>query len=205
MGRFLNHVLGGRILHDTLEEMNLVKVTPLLKGSKGKVRPITVGTTLKRISLSATLKAETNLKETVGETEFAIGRKSAIEDLKRDIDAAIEKVKEEHGKAIVFQLDCSCAFNRTSRQAALRNLEERLPHLLTPIGQWLRLPMTHILRTDEGEPIEIVTVDGLPQGCPSAPLAFSLAMGDPEQEFSRAWQTKGSTPTTSRSADTWTT
>ena len=83
MGCFLNHVLGGRTLADTLEDMSLVKVTPLLKGSKGKVRPITVGTTLKRISLSAILKAETNLKETVGETEFAIGRKSATEDLKK--------------------------------------------------------------------------------------------------------------------------
>ena len=169
MGRFLNHVLGGRILQDTMEDMNLVKVTPRRKGSSGTVRPITVGTTLKRISLSAILKAGTNLKETVGETEFATGRTSAIEDLNRGIDAAIEKVREEHGEAIVFQLDCSCAFNRTSRQAALRNLEERLPHLLTPIGQWLRLPMTHILRTDEGNPIEIVTLDGLPQGCPSAP------------------------------------
>ena len=85
--------------------------------------------------------------------------------------------------AVVFQLGCSCAFNRTSRQVALSNLAERAPHLLTPIGQWLRLPMTHILLTEEGEPVEIVTTDGLPQGCPSAPLAFSLAMGDPEQEF----------------------
>ena len=186
MGRFLNHVLGGRILQGTLEGMSLVKVTPLLKGPTGKVRPITVGTTLTRISLSATLTAKTNLKDIVGDTEFAIGRISATEDLGRGIGAAIEKVKAERGKANVFQLGCSCAFNRTSRQAALRNLEERLPHLLTPIGQWLRLPMTHILRTDEGEPIEIVTMDGLPQGCPSAPLAFSLAMGDPEHEFFQA-------------------
>ena len=103
-------------------------------------------------------------------------------------------MREEHGEAIVFQLDCSCAFNRTSRQAALRNLEERLPHLLTPIGQWLRLPMTHILRTDEGNPIEIVTADGLPQGCPSAPVAFSLAMGGPEQEFFQAMASKGINP-----------
>ena len=147
------------------------------------MRPITVGTTLKRLALSAIRKKETNLKEIVGETEYAIGRKSAIEDLKKDIDAAIEKVKEEHGAAVVFQLGCSCAFNRTSRQVALSNLAERAPHLLTPIGQWLRLPMTHILRTEEGEPVEIVTTDGLPQGCPSAPLAFSLAMGDPELEF----------------------
>ena len=158
------------------------------------MRPITVGATLERISLSAMLKAETNLKETVGETEFAIGSNPAIEDQKRDIDAAIDKVKEEHGEAIVLQLDCSCAFNRASRQATLRNLEERLPHLLTPIGQWLRLPVSHILRTDEGDPTEVVTLDGLPHGCPSAPLAFSLATGDQEQEFVRPWQVKGSTP-----------
>ena len=100
---------------------------PLLKGSKGKVRPITVGTTLKRIALTVILKAETNVKEIVGGAEFAIGRKSAIEDLKRDIDAAIAKVREDHGSAIVFQLDCSCAFNRTPRQAALRSLEAGFP------------------------------------------------------------------------------
>ena len=47
IGRFLNRLLGGRLLHDTLEDMSIVKVTPLLNGSKGKVRPITVGTTLK--------------------------------------------------------------------------------------------------------------------------------------------------------------
>ena len=69
----------------------MVKATPLLKGPKGKVRPIIVGTTRKRLALSAVLKKETNLKDVVGQTEYAIGRKSAIEDLKKDIDAAIEK------------------------------------------------------------------------------------------------------------------
>ena len=54
--------------------------------------------------------------------------------------------------------------------------------------------MTHILRTDEGDPIEIVIADGLPQGCPSAPLAFSLAMGDPEQEFVQAMARNGINP-----------
>ena len=98
--------------------MNLVKATPLLTGSRGTLRPITVGTTLAMISLSAILKAATNLKEIVGETEFAIGWTSAIEDLERGIDAAIAKVREDHGNAIVFQLGCACAFNRASRHAA---------------------------------------------------------------------------------------
>jgi hypothetical protein len=174
--------------------MSMVKATPLLKGTKGRVRPITVGATLKRLALSAVLKKEPNLKGLVGRAEYAIGRKAAIEDLEKDIDAAIDTIKEEHGRAVVFQLDCSCAFNRTSRQAALSNLAERAPHLLTPIGQWLRLPMLHILNSEDGSPVEIVTHDGLPQGCPSAPLAFSLAMGDPEQEFFTAMAHAGVEP-----------
>ena len=55
--------------------------------------------------------------------------------------------------------------------------------------------MTHILKTDEGEPTQIITYDGLPQGCPSAPLAFSLAMGDPEHDFFQNLAYAGMGPT----------
>jgi hypothetical protein len=61
------------------------------------------------------LNAEPDLNKAVGPTEFAIGRIFAIEDLKRDIDAATHKITEDFGRAIVFQFDCSCAFDRTSR------------------------------------------------------------------------------------------
>ena len=105
----------------------------------------------------------------MGESEFAIGRKSAIEDMKRSIDAAIDKVTQNYGKAVVFQLDCSCAFNRAPRQTCLTKLEETATRLLAPIGQWLTTPMTHILIRDDGIAETIITTDGLPQGCPSAP------------------------------------
>ena len=45
--------------------------------------------------------------------------------------------------------------------------------------------MPHILRTEEGEPIDITTVYGLPQGCPSAPWAFSMAMATLDEDFYR--------------------
>ena len=48
---------------------------------------------MERLALSTVLKKETNLKDVVGQTEYALGRKSAIEDLKKDIDAAIEKYR----------------------------------------------------------------------------------------------------------------
>ena len=107
-----------------------------------------------------------DLRELVGESEVAIGRKSAIEDMERSIDAAIGKVTQAYGTAVVFQLDCSCAVNRAPRQTCLTKLEETAPHLLIPIGQWLTTPMTHILKRDDGETETIITTDGLPQGCP---------------------------------------
>jgi hypothetical protein len=129
----LNHILGSRITSETAKDLNTVRVTPLLKGTRGNIRPITVGTTLKRFALSTMIKCEKHLRELVGESEFAIGRKSAIEDMKRSIDAAIDKVTQNYGKAVVFQLDCSCAFNRAPRQTCLTKLEERPP---TSWSQW---------------------------------------------------------------------
>ena len=114
--------------------------------------PITVASTLKRVGLSVMLKSETTLREAVGPTEFAIGRQSALDDLNRDIDVAIRKVTEDFGEATVFQLDCSCALGRTSRQASLHTTAEKPPHLLVPIGQWLRAPTLHLLRAEEGRP-----------------------------------------------------
>jgi hypothetical protein len=105
--------------------------------------------------------------------------------MKRSIDAAIDKVTHPYGKAVVFQLDCSCAFNRAPRQTCLTKLEETAPHLLVPMGQWLTTPMTHILKRDDGKTETIINTDGLPQGCPSAPLAFSLFMKDTEEHFRR--------------------
>ena len=97
------------------------------------------------------IKCEKHLRELVGEIEVAIGRKSAIEDMKKSIDVAIDKVTHTYGKVVVLQLGCSCAFNRAPRQTCLTKLEETDPHLLIPIGQRLATPMTHILKRDDGK------------------------------------------------------
>ena len=59
-----------------------------------KIRPITVGTTLKRFALSYILRSENLLAETVGGYEFAVGRKSAIESFKRAIEQSIFETHE---------------------------------------------------------------------------------------------------------------
>ena len=74
-----------------MKDLNTVRVTPLRKGTKGKIRPITIGATIKRFGLSAILKADKSIQKAVSPQEFAIGRKAALEDLKRTVDAAIAK------------------------------------------------------------------------------------------------------------------
>ena len=39
MGRFFNHILGGRAQGDTFDDMNLVKVTPSSKDPKARSDP----------------------------------------------------------------------------------------------------------------------------------------------------------------------
>ena len=62
---FINHMQGGRLHPETMLDLNTVRVTPLRKGTKGKIRPITIGATLKRFGLSAILKTEKNLQQVV--------------------------------------------------------------------------------------------------------------------------------------------
>ena len=57
----LNHILGNRITSETAKDLSTVRVTPLLKGTKGKIRPITVGNTLNRFALSAMIKCEEHM------------------------------------------------------------------------------------------------------------------------------------------------
>ena len=109
--RFISSVNKGCATEGLLRDMNTLKVTPLLKGNKGKIRPITVAGMLKRFALTSLMRSEKNLQEYVGPGEYAIGRKAACETLRRDIDIALQEVSQEHGSATAFQLDCSCAFN----------------------------------------------------------------------------------------------
>ena len=55
--------------------------------------------------------------------------------------------------------------------------------MMVPLGQWLTQPTTHIVRKEDGSTTNIITVDGLPQGCPFAPILVSLATDAPLREF----------------------
>ena len=113
--------------------MNTLKVTPLLKGSKGKIRPITVAGMLKRFALASLLRSDKSLQEHVGKNEYAIGRKAALETLRRDIDIALQEVSQHYGNATAFQLDCSCAFNRMPRECAVEGLRRHTPQIAKAI------------------------------------------------------------------------
>ena len=53
---FTNLLNSGGATSGTIADLNMLKATPLLKGTKGKVRPIIVGTTITRFALSSILR-----------------------------------------------------------------------------------------------------------------------------------------------------
>ena len=67
----------------------------------------------------------------VGGDEFAIGRKSAIETLKRTIENALQEAHDGHGKSIAYQLECFCAFNMAPMPHTSDGAREELSHILS--------------------------------------------------------------------------
>ena len=120
---------------------------------------------------------------TLENRDYALVRKAALESLRRDIDIALHEVAGSYGNARAFQLDCSCAFNRMPREHALAGLKRHTPHLVKSIGQWLCTPFDHIIKFEDGHLEHVTTEDGLPQGCPSAPLSFSLRLRKSIDQF----------------------
>ena len=75
---FIGNVNRGSVIEGLLRDMNTLKVTPLLKGSNGHIRPITAAGLLKRFALSSLLRSDKNLQEHVGNTNMQLGGKRLL-------------------------------------------------------------------------------------------------------------------------------
>ena len=72
---FVVNLNRGSVTEGFLRDMNTLNVTPLLKGNKGNIRPITVAGMLQLFALSSMLRSDKHLQIHVGKDEYAIGRK----------------------------------------------------------------------------------------------------------------------------------
>ena len=85
---------------------------PLIKQGNDGLRPVSVGCSLKRIALTALLRANTEfLRDAAGSEQFAVGRRAAIESMHRAARHAIDHSTD----ACVPAFDCTNAFGPTRR------------------------------------------------------------------------------------------
>ena len=122
---FLNHFIQGNLGEGIQRALMLQTVTPLNKGTKGKLRPLGCAATFRRVAHGALVRAEAaNLAKVFGPTQHAVGRKAALVSLSRDTQAAITT----KCNAAVAQFDCSSAFNHADRTMILSHIRHVSPH-----------------------------------------------------------------------------
>ena len=177
---FINDFLTGSLALETVWALTHQVVTPLVKGTKGKLRPLACAATFRRTAYGVLTRSRSkDLAKIFGRSQYAVGRKAALECLARDLRAAIEQCDD----AAVLQIDCNSAFNHVDREKVWQLWEQHDPSLLQQFSQALREPARNLVRSNDGTFIVVESFDGLTQGCPSSPGNFAIAVRYVEERW----------------------
>ena len=172
------------------EAMACTSLVAAKSGTKGKLRPLQTGTTLRRL-VGATLVAhdKENLRQTVEQAQFAVAEPAGIELMEHTMQALMEA----RGDLAWLQLDCTNAFGELSREKCLQSLRNKMPHLLACEAQWLTQPTRAISRNEKGDTMQFRKTAGLDQGDPFSPVAFAatLPLGDLQNAIPQAQRVAG--------------
>ena len=76
--------------------------------------------------------------------------------------------------AAVAQFDCSSAFNHADRTMILSHIRHVSPHLARSFYNILSHTTLNLVRKEDGSTMLVPSNDGLTQGCPASPTAFSF-------------------------------
>ena len=171
LANFFNHFIQGNFGEGTQRALMLQTVTPLNKGTKGKLRPLDCAATFCRVAHGALVRAKAaNLAKVFGLTQYAVGRKAALESLSRDTQAAI-KTK---CNAAVAQFHCSSAFNHADRTMILSHIRHLSAHLARSFCNILRAPRTIWFGRKTVAQCWSPRTMVSPRVCPASPAAFSF-------------------------------
>ena len=146
----------------------------------GKLRPLGCAATLRRVAYGALVRAESQrLANIFGRSQYAVGRKAALETLARDVHAEIGARRHP----VVAQFDCSSAFNHADRALILELIEELAPNLAPAFATILLRMTQNLVRQEDGNSAKVPSSDGLTQGCPASPAAFAFLVVKVERYF----------------------
>ena len=139
----------------------------------GGVRPIAVGSVLRRLAAKAVCKAFSDeLRAAAGPSQYTTGRAGGIEILFK----ALSGLAEARPRAAFLKLDFTDAYNATERGPIQAAMGARLPRL-SRVAATLLPTTTYHYWLGEGANAHVVRAErGVDQGCPLSPALFAIAL-----------------------------
>ena len=153
--------------------MVIAKPTPLIKGTKGKLRPIAGGNQFRKITMSALCKGQADKFRThLGKEQYAVGVLAAIEKMAHTMVAhmAVDNTR------MLIQIDAVSAFNFAKREVMLEEMARAYPAGIGLFAEWASRTSRLAYPTIQGKMEIFKTNVGIDQGCPGSPVLFAMGM-----------------------------
>ena len=134
----------------------------------GGVRPVGVGEALRRLVGKAIAKVcKNDLIATCGAIQLCAGTSSGCEASAR----ALQQLWDAENTDLILLVDASNAFNRMSREQALRTVDQRCPVLSVALRNLYGHPARLIMENG----VSLLSEEGTTQGCPLGMAMFAVA------------------------------
>ena len=143
-----------------------------LDNGGGKVRPIAIGEPLHRYADQVVARLLRQTGKHLAPTQLGVGVAGGVEAATWAVRTALEAGK------VAVQVDFANAFNAISRAAVLAGVAKRAPDFSRyPLGMY-RGPSEVRFRGEDGQPVVILSSEGVRQGAPASPALFAIALPD---------------------------
>ena len=169
----------GRLPDVVLQALRSGELVATEKGD-GDVRPLLVGSTLRRLALRALARARREqLSEACGPNQYGVGRKGGANLLLKCLKAQVEKRPD----AAVLKVDLKTAFQKMEREEAFQAMADAVPDVEPALRTWYSGQATHFWKDAAGRYEKVPSTAGFDQGCPLAAAGFSVGQRTPLDNF----------------------
>lgn len=142
-----------------------------LKKKDGGVRPMAVGETLRRLACKLALTmVKSEVSDLLLPYQLGVGTPQGTEAIVHALSKTLETLEEDEA---ILQIDFANAFNLVSRDIMMELVKQHLPKLYNVVG--FLYTNQGLLKIGNGQET-INSCSGVQQGCPLAPLLFSLVL-----------------------------